>query len=161
MGAVLVLNADYSELNVTSLKRAITLVVKGKAEVLKSDQIIYRSEKIDFHKPIIIRLLSYVSTKIRKFRISRNRIYRRDGNACGYCGATKNLTIDHIVPKSQGGKNEWTNLVTCCYSCNMKKANRTPEEAKMILMVKPYVPDLKFEHKYLKTAWEDFLMDFK
>lgn len=161
MGAVLVLNADYSELNVTSLKRAITLVVKGKAEVLKSDQIIYRSEKIDFHKPIIIRLLNYVSTKIRKFRISRNRIYRRDGHACGYCGATKNLTIDHIVPKSQGGKNEWTNLVTCCYSCNAKKANRTPEEAKMILRVKPYVPDLKFEHKYLKTAWEDFLMDFK
>ena len=161
MNSVLVLNADFSTLNVTTLKRAISLVSKGKAEIVKSnEQALIRSEKLTIMTPIIIRLFNYVGSKLIKFRISRNRIYKRDAHACGYCGSKKNLTIDHILPKSRGGKNEWSNLVTCCYECNSKKADRTPEEANMKLRVKPKSPELISEHQSLKDAWLEFLNNF-
>ena len=102
---VLVLNSDFSPINVTTLHRGFTLVYKGKAEILKSsDEPIVCGIK-QYIRPLIIRLLSYVSFKKRKIRVNRHRIMRRDGYSCVYCGSKKDLTIDHVIPKSKGGDN--------------------------------------------------------
>lgn len=160
MTSVLVLNADFSELNVTTLNRALILVTKGKAEILKHADDLIKSEKISIKKPLIIRLLNYISAKMNKFKVSRGRIYKRDNNQCAYCGSAKNLTIDHVLPKSRGGKNEWTNLVTCCHKCNFKKADKTPEEAGMKLRFKPFTPNIIEQDKTIKEAWEKFMSSF-
>lgn len=141
MQKVLVLNFDYSPLNIVPLKRGMGLIVKGKAEIIKHDENPIRSEKKEFLRPLIIRLLNYIKHRIFFYKISRKRIYGRDKNQCGYCGSKKNLTIDHIVPRSRGGGNTWENLVTCCSNCNTKKGDRTPEEANMKLRVFPRKPD--------------------
>lgn len=141
MQKVLVLNFDYSPLNIVPLKRGMRLIVKGKAEVIKHDETSIRSEKREFLRPLIIRLLNYIKHRIFSYKISRKRIYGRDKNQCGYCGSKKNLTIDHIIPRSRGGGNTWENLVTCCSNCNTKKGDRTPEDANMKLRVKPKKPD--------------------
>lgn len=141
MQKVLVLNFDYSPLNIVPLKRGMRLIVKGKAEVIEHDENPIRSEKREFLRPLIIRLLNYIKYRIFSYKISRKRIYSRDKNQCGYCGTKKNLTIDHIIPRSRGGGNTWENLVTCCSNCNTKKGDRTPEEANMKLRVAPQKPD--------------------
>ena len=137
---ILVLNADYLPINVTSFKKAFKLVYKGKAEVLVSegDVITYADT---FKRPSVIRLMSYVSVPHRKVPMSRDNVFKRDDYACGYCGSHKNLTIDHIIPKSKGGKNSWENLITCCFNCNAKKGDRTPSEAAMKLLFTPSKPN--------------------
>ena len=111
MEVVLVLNSDYSPLNVTTLHRGFVLVDKGKAEVVKKgvDDIV--TTVGNFVRPVIIRLLSFVRFRPKNLRVNRKRIFKRDNNTCGYCGSQKNLTIDHIVPKSRGGKNTWENML--------------------------------------------------
>ena len=119
---VLVLNSDYSPINICDGRRAIVLLLKQKAHFI--------TEKV-------IRLIDYIRLPFKKLmenRPTRNLIMKRDGYKCLYCGATENLTIDHIHPSSRGGNNEWTNLATCCGSCNVKKRNKTPEEANMPLL---------------------------
>lgn len=162
MDQVLVLNSDYTPLNVTSLRRGFILVVKGKAEVLRED-----SKKIvttvgEFVRPIVIRLLNYVRFHASPLKLNRKRLYRRDNNECVYCGSKKNLTLDHVLPKSRGGRNSWNNLVTCCTSCNMKKGNRTPEEAGMKLRQKPYEPSIfsSILSVEIENIWNDFQIAF-
>lgn len=162
MDQVLVLNSDYTPLNVTSLRRGFILVVKGKAEVLRED-----SKKIvttvgEFVRPIVIRLLNYVRFHASPLKLNRKRLYRRDNNECVYCGSKKNLTLDHVLPKSRGGRNSWNNLVTCCTSCNMKKGNRTPEEAGMKLRQKPYEPSIfsSILSVEIENIWNDFQVAF-
>jgi CRISPR/Cas system Type II protein with McrA/HNH and RuvC-like nuclease domain len=126
--SVLVLNSDYNPINIADAKKAIKLLIKRKAEFV--------TEKV-------IRLINYIYlpiSKIRNTKPSRKSIHLRDGNKCGYCNSTRNLTIDHIIPSSRGGKNEYSNLVCCCLACNTKKGNRTPEEANMKLIRKPTEP---------------------
>jgi CRISPR/Cas system Type II protein with McrA/HNH and RuvC-like nuclease domain len=160
MSTVLVLNFDYTPLNVTTFRRGFTLVDKGKAEVIKSDEnpIVIGVKK--YVRPLIIRLLKYIKFQTRKLRVNRNRVFKRDGNQCVYCGAKKELTIDHVIPKSRGGTNEWTNLVTCCSKCNLKKGDKTPEEARMTMSSKPYVPNLISENSLIKQIWDDFNNSF-
>jgi CRISPR/Cas system Type II protein with McrA/HNH and RuvC-like nuclease domain len=160
MSTVLVLNFDYTPLNVTTFRRGFTLVDKGKAEVVKSDEnpIVIGVKK--YVRPLIIRLLKYIKFQTRKLRVNRNRVFKRDGNQCVYCGTKKELTIDHVIPKSRGGTNEWTNLVTCCSKCNLKKGNKTPEEARMTMSSKPYVPNLISENSLIKQIWDDFNNSF-
>lgn len=158
MNKILVLNYDYTPLNVTSLTKGFKLVYKGKAEVLKeSDTPIYTEYK-KFVRPLIIRLLKYVKFRIKNIKVNRHRIYRRDGGKCVYCGSQKQLTIDHVIPKSRGGKNSWTNLVTCCHKCNLNKADRTPSEANMTFMVKPYEPDIFSDilNNSIEPIWKEF-----
>lgn len=162
MDQVLVLNSDYTPLNVTSLRRGFILVVKGKAEVLRED-----SKKIvttvgEFVRPIVIRLLNYVRFHASPLKLNRKRLYRRDNNECVYCGSKKHLTLDHVLPKSRGGRNSWNNLVTCCTSCNMKKGNRTPEEAGMKLRQKPYEPSIfsSILSVEIENIWNDFQVAF-
>jgi len=162
MEKVLVLNSDYSPLNITSVRQGFKLVYKGKAEVLKSDDNPIVAGYKEFVRPLIIRLLNYVKFRMRTLRVNRKRIYERDHNKCGYCSSTWNLTIDHIIPKSRGGDNSWSNLVTCCYSCNLRKADRTPEEANMKLLIKPYEPSVssRILEGGVGKVWTEFKQSF-
>jgi len=142
MNNVLVLNSDYTPLNITSTIRGFILLSKGKAELLKSGENPIISGDKTYVRPLIIRLLKYVKYRVKTMKVNHQRLFRRDNFECGYCGSLKNLTIDHILPKSRGGTNGWTNLMTCCQSCNVKKDNKTPDEAKMKLNKKPYTPTI-------------------
>jgi 5-methylcytosine-specific restriction endonuclease McrA len=77
-----------------------------------------------------------------------------------YCGSKKSLTLDHVIPKSKGGMNTWENLVTSCFKCNLKKANRTPEEAKMKMSHKPFVPTIMNDNYSLQKVWDEFQKTF-
>jgi 5-methylcytosine-specific restriction endonuclease McrA len=162
MDRVLVLNADYSPLNVTSLQRGFNLVFKGKAEVVKSADTVIVTDKKEYERPLIIRLLNYVKYVYRRLRVNRHRIYKRDGYRCVYCGNTKQLTIDHVIPKSKGGKNTWENLVTCCIKCNLKKSDRTPEQAGMKLSIRPEEPNIFVEsmNSSLEKVWKEYQSSF-
>ena len=159
---VLVLNADYNPINVTSLQRGFNLVYKGKAEIVKSADNPIVSSIGKFIRPLIIRLLNYVSVKSRKIRVNRHRIMRRDGYTCVYCGSKKNLTIDHIIPKSKGGDNSWKNLVTCCSPCNRIKGDKTPEQAGMKMIRRPYEPTLFSDviNPSISDIWTGFQKSF-
>ena len=158
MDKVLVLNSDYTPINVTSLVRGFILVDKGKAEVLKSGESPIVSGQKQYIRPLIIRLLSYVRFRVKPLKINRHRIFKRDDYKCSYCGSSKNLTIDHILPKSRGGGNTWLNLTTCCKNCNRVKDNKTPEEAGMKLFNKPFEPSLFSEviNPTISEIWEEF-----
>ena len=161
MSSVLVLNYDYTPLNVINVRRGFVLVDKGKAEILKSDnESPIMSGFNTYVRPLIIRLLKYIKHHSRTLRANRSRIYKRDGHQCVYCGSNKNLTLDHVIPKSRGGGNEWTNLVTSCFKCNLKKGNKTPEEAKMAMSHKPYAPTLVSENITVSKIWNDFQKSF-
>ena len=160
--AVLVLNSDFSPINITSLNRGFALVYKGKAEILKSSEEPIQCGVKKYLRPLIIRLLNYVNFQKRRIRVNRHRIMRRDGYSCVYCGSKKHLTLDHVLPKSRGGRNSWNNLVTCCTTCNMKKGNRTPEEAGMKLRHKPYEPSIfsSILSVEIENIWNDFQIAF-
>lgn len=125
---ILVLNSSYEPINITSWKRAFILILKEKAKFV--------SKKV-------IRLVNYVKVSYSKLMIkapTRQAIYARDDNRCQYCGSIKNLTLDHIVPKSKGGKNTWDNLVVACHSCNAKKGDKMLEQSGMRLFKRPSKP---------------------
>ena len=142
MDRVLVLNSDYTPLNVTDVRRGFILVSKGKAEIVKEDVNKIVTTIGEFVRPLIIRLVNYVRFRRGGIKVGRRRIFKRDGYKCGYCGSSRNLTIDHIVPRSKGGDNSWTNLVTCCNRCNNEKDSKTLEETGMKLRVTPYEPTI-------------------
>jgi CRISPR/Cas system Type II protein with McrA/HNH and RuvC-like nuclease domain len=163
MENVLVLNSDYTPINVTSVKRGFSLVYKGKAEILKSaDDPIYSGYK-QYIRPIVIRLLDYVKYRIKSIKVNRSRIYKRDNYECAYCASKKTLTIDHIIPRSRGGNNTWNNLITCCHRCNVKKADRTPEEAGMVLNKKPTEPAIFSDilNSSIEELWNDLKKNMK
>ena len=162
MERVLVLNSDFSPLNVTSLRRGFVLVEKGKAEVLrKGDDIV--TTVGNFVRPVVIRLLNYVRFRPKTVKVNRRRVLKRDDYTCQYCGSTKNLTIDHVIPKSKGGNNGWTNLVACCQRCNSNKGDKTLEESGMKLKRKPYEPTLfsKVIDERVEDLWSDFQKMFR
>jgi 5-methylcytosine-specific restriction endonuclease McrA len=160
MSTVLVLNYDYTPLNVTTVRRGFVLVDKGKAEVVKSDENpIYTGYSIHV-RPLIIRLLKYIKHRVKTLRVNRSRIYKRDNHECVYCGSKKDLTLDHVMPKSRGGGNGWNNLVTSCFKCNLKKSNRTPDEAKMVMRQKPYTPTLINDNSTLQNIWNEYQKSF-
>ena len=162
MNSVLVLNADYFPINVTSFKRGFSLLYKGKAEVVKSTDELIPCGLGTIKRPVIIRLNNYIKYKTRKIRVNRNRIMRRDGHSCVYCGSKKNLTIDHIIPKSKGGENTWMNLVTCCSPCNLKKGDKLLHETNMRMIKKPTEPNIFSDSagQYLQKVWSEFQNSF-
>lgn len=138
---VLVLNQDYQPLSVCSVQRSLVLLFLEKAELLHdvpNQHIKTVRDQFDF--PSVIRLKRYVRMPYQEVMPTRKNIFRRDRMKCQYCGKGTNLTIDHIIPKSRGGEDTWTNLVTACTICNQKKGNRTPTEASMPLRKKPFKP---------------------
>ena len=142
MAEVLVLNASYEPLNVCTVRRAHVLVFKGKAEVLEHLGRPLRSATETFVWPHVIRLLSYVRVpKSVQRKISRRALFARDRWRCQYCGTDSGkLTLDHVVPRSRGGESVWENVVTSCAPCNLRKGNRTAEEAGMRLHSPPRAP---------------------
>lgn len=160
MQSVLVLNFDYSPLNITSLNRGFVLINSGKAEIIKSGDNPIRTITKTYVRPLIIRLLKYINYRSGGIKVNRRRVFQRDSNQCVYCGSNKKLTIDHVLPRSRGGKNTWDNLVTCCHRCNLKKGNSTPEEAFMILKTKPVDPCFVYDPKTLSLSWDSFKQTF-
>lgn len=139
---VLVLNASYEPLSTVAWQRAIVLVLDGAAEVITSDEARpVRSPSFSVACPLVIRLLSFVKVPRRlRVPVTRRAVLVRDGYRCGYCSA-KAETIDHVVPRSRpGGTHTWDNLVAACKPCNGKKRDRTPDEADMPLITRPYEP---------------------
>lgn len=158
MDRILVLNADYQPMSITPFERGVGLVFLGKAEVMEHDK--WRPIKTanrSYRRPTVIRLIRYVTIPFKKVPLSRFNIYRRDGHRCIYCGERMNLTLDHVLPRSKGGKNSWKNLVTCCAGCNIMKGDRTPEEVGLVMSHSPYVPKLiNFIRNYKGLSHENW-----
>lgn len=140
---VLVLNTTYEPINVCSLKRALVLLLKDRAEVLESLPHSVRSERLCLAQPTVVRLRNYVKIPaVQRRRISRRAVMARDGFRCQYCGSTRQLTLDHVVPTSRGGHTTWENLVTSCAPCNVRKGSKLPAEIGMALHTRPRPPSL-------------------
>lgn len=138
---VLVLNQNFEPLNICSTRRALTLAMSGKAEVLEIADRILQSPSTIVDQPSVIRLQYLVRRPRRRVPLTRREIFMRDNFTCQYCGKrTHDLTIDHIIPRSRGGANSWDNLVSACYECNHRKGQRTPDQAKMHLRSVPREP---------------------
>jgi 5-methylcytosine-specific restriction endonuclease McrA len=142
MRKVLVLNTTYEPLNVCSARRALILLLKDKAEVVEQSGSALHSESEAFPVPLVIRLTSYVRMPRRNpsARISRRAVFARDRHRCQYCGSTRHLTVDHVVPRSKGGPDTWDNLVTSCAPCNRKKGDRPAHLAGLRLLRQPRAP---------------------
>ena len=141
---VLLLNASYEPLQVVSLRRAIVLLLKEKAEIVEADGAELHSGSLVLPKPSVIRLVYYVKIPSRlHLPLTRKMVLARDNYTCQYCGRQfpkSELTIDHVIPKSRGGETTWDNVVVACRRCNQRKGNRTPKEAGMKLLREPYEP---------------------
>lgn len=138
---VLVLNQDYQPLSVCSVQRSVKLLFLEKAELLHDrPDMMLRTVTEEYSYPSVIRLKRYIRLPYSRIALSRRNIMKRDRQTCQYCGIKSDLTLDHVMPKSRGGRDSWENLTTACNKCNVKKGNRTPEEAGMHLRSKPYRP---------------------
>jgi 5-methylcytosine-specific restriction endonuclease McrA len=158
MERCIVLNGDYTFLNIVSWKRAIALIMKGKTEVLKySEKTIHLVDGSEFKVPLVMRLIKVIRMIYRnRVPFSKRNIMIRDNFECAYCGTNRELTIDHIIPVCQGGKNTWENCITACRECNNKKGRRTPREAKMFPHKKAYAPTImEFFRIKMKTLGVD------
>lgn len=138
---VLVLNADYSAINICTVPKAFLLVFLNKAELIaESDSAALRTVSRAYACPVIIKLNRFVNIPYKRVELTRQNIFKRDHHQCQYCGKKSSLTIDHILPKSRGGRTSWDNLITACKNCNSRKGHNLPEEAGMTLRQKPFRP---------------------
>lgn len=166
MEQVLLLNITYEPLRIINWKKAITMLCLGKVEVIEEYSREIHSVSFTVKLPSVVRLLRLVKRPKTPVKFSRQNIYARDRYKCQYCGerfATEDLTYDHVIPKSRGGKTQWKNIVTCCIDCNRKKGGRLPSEASMTLVRKPkrptWVPALRITIGYreIPQTWRDYL----
>jgi 5-methylcytosine-specific restriction endonuclease McrA len=136
----LVLNAGYEPLAVVSFRRALVLVLAGKATVVADGGSPVVGGSMTLPRPSVILLARYVRVPHgRAVPVSRRGVLRRDGHRCAYCGGHA-TTVDHVVPRSRGGADTWENLVACCLRCNNAKADRTLDEKGWTLLLAPYAP---------------------
>jgi len=159
---VLILNQDYSAISLCSVHKAFILLYLEKAEMLeKSESGLLRSVSVTYPKPSVIRLQRYVHIPYKGIALSRHNIMKRAHFQCQYCGSNRNLTLDHLFPRSRGGKAIWTNLVTACNRCNTRKGDRTPEEAGLNLKQQPKKPTLvaflRLHAASLEQSWAHYL----
>lgn len=165
---VLILNASYEPLHVCSVKRAVGLLMHEVAERVEDTDRVLRSPRSVFPVPSVIRLKRFVRGPIRqRVAFNRKNVFRRDDHHCQYCGRHfSDLTLDHVMPRSRGGPTSWENVVACCKSCNAKKRDRTPDEARMHLLRQPYAPRFIFSSAYgvmpdIDPIWEKYLPERK
>jgi len=160
---VLVLNLNYEPLNICDVKRAIILVVVGKAEVLENSRGVIHTPSTTFLCPSVIKLAYMIKRPYPRVKLTKKEIFRRDNYTCQYCGReSRNLTVDHVVPRHHGGQHEWENLVSACPACNRRKGGRTLQEARMQLLQRPYEPRATSSYlfgRYLKEnkEWREFI----
>ncbi len=140
-GQVLVLNANFEPINVCNTRRAVSLMLTGKAALVANGRGIIRTVSQIFPRPSVIRLEHMVMRPRVKIKLTRREVFRRDNYTCQYCGRQMpNLTIDHVIPRHLGGKYIWTNVVTACSSCNHRKGGRRIEEVHMSPLHTPHEP---------------------
>ena len=146
-------------------RRAVKLVVLEKAEIIEVSDREVRSVSTRVPVPSVVRLTSFVRFRRREAKFSRRNIYTRDNFRCQYCGtrpSSHELTCDHVVPRSRGGRTDWANIVTCCVSCNRRKGGRTPSEAGMHLIRVPKRPEkapairITVGLKHAPDSWRDY-----
>jgi 5-methylcytosine-specific restriction endonuclease McrA len=166
MGSVLVLNATYEPISVVSVRRAVVLLLKEKAEIVEAARAELRSERDAIPMPLVIRLVYYVRIPYRvSLPVTRRTVLSRDHYTCQYCGAQplrKELTVDHILPRCRGGRTTWENVTTACKRCNGRKGSRTPEEANMRLLSVPqrprYVALAMIESSETRQIWDKYIL---
>jgi 5-methylcytosine-specific restriction endonuclease McrA len=142
MDRTLLLNTTFEPLAIVSWKKAVTLMFLEKVEVIKEYDREIKSVTRGIRLPAVVKLRRFVRNNHINIRFSRRNIFLRDDHTCQYCGERfepRLLTCDHIIPKSRGGITEWTNIVTSCIYCNLKKADKLPEEMKMFPRKKPQI----------------------
>jgi 5-methylcytosine-specific restriction endonuclease McrA len=162
----LLLSQAYEPITVISWQRAVTLLSLGKVEVLEEYNLSIRTQTVVVKMPAVVRLLRAFRRYRRPVKFSRVNIYARDNYTCQYCGQGKRiaeLTYDHVLPRHQGGRTEWSNIVTACQACNLRKGARTPEQAGMRLLSKPVQPKwvpavtISVSTRSMPEAWRDYL----
>lgn len=159
---VLVLNFDFSPISVCTVQRAFILVFLGKAELLAGTKGgMLHSINETFPMPAVIRLQRYINRPYRGVMLTRQNVFKRDGYTCQYCGTHKDLTLDHVVPRSKNGKSSWSNLVTACKRCNARKGDYSPEAAGLRLRSKPvrpsYLDFLRYHSGLYQDEWGPYL----
>jgi 5-methylcytosine-specific restriction endonuclease McrA len=160
---VLILNVNFEPLHVCNTKRALALILAGKAEIILNGRGFIRSSTAEYEAPSVIKLGYMVKRPRPRVALSKREILRRDNYMCQYCGRKMRfLTIDHVIPRRQQGRHTWTNLVAACPQCNRRKGGKKPEEANMQLLRQPFEPRPTARYRFgrhLKKneAWIKFI----
>lgn len=161
---VLVLNATFEPIHVCTVRRATVLLLKAKAELLERGDLAVRSERLQLDRPVVIRLVTYVRVPrdVHRRKITRKAVLARDSWTCQYCGTERmGLTVDHVIPRSRGGKSVWENIVASCAPCNRRKGNRLPREIKMHPRTTPRAPGpnvfIRVAAPKVPPSWEPYL----
>ncbi len=153
---VLVLNANYEPINVCSTRRAILLVLAGKADMVANGRGQIRTVSKLIPRPSIIRLESQIHRPRPHVKLTRREVFRRDNYTCQYCGRRDiSLTLDHVMPRHLGGTHIWTNVVAACASCNHRKGGRRLEESHMRLLHIPHEPPASAQYIFGKHVSEN------
>ena len=160
---VLVLNQNYEPLNICRVRRAIILLFRDKAETLENGKGELHSMEDTFPIPSVIRLVYMIKRPRQRRRLTKVEVFNRDRYTCQYCGyESRELTLDHVIPRHRGGEHSWENVVSACVSCNHHKAGRTPSEAGMKLIRQPAPPrddgiHLPYHHLRACPEWQKYL----
>ena len=160
---MLVLNATYEPINVCTVRRAVVLLLKAKAEVIEHSEWELHSATSSLARPVVIRLVTYVHIPrdTHRRKITRRAVFARDDWTCQYCGSRSNLTVDHVVPRSKGGTSTWENIVASCAPCNRRKGNALLRQAGMVLRKPPRTPSphvfIHVASPTIPAAWQQYL----
>jgi len=161
---VLVLSQSYEAVNICHVRRAIVLILRGKAEMLENGLGFIHSASDIFPIPSVIKLATMVRRPRTERKLTRFGVFHRDHYTCQYCGKTSHqLTIDHVVPRLQGGEHTWENVVSACVACNRRKAGRTPKQANMKLVRQPRQPRsnisfyIPLHYQQRLSEWQKYL----
>lgn len=163
-GRVLVLNATYEPINVCTVRRAVVLLLKEKAEVIEHGDWELRSASQTLQRPVVIRLVTFVRIPrdTHRRKITRRAVFARDQWTCQYCGSRSNLTVDHVIPKSKGGPSSWDNIVASCAPCNRRKGDALVTQVGMKLRKQPRTPNpsvfIHVASPTIPAAWLQYLV---
>jgi 5-methylcytosine-specific restriction endonuclease McrA len=163
VGRVLVLNATFEPINVCTVRRAVVLLLKEKAEVIEHAEWELHSATASMSRPVVIRLVTYVRIPrdTHRRKITRRAVFARDDWTCQYCGSRSNLTVDHVVPRSKGGASSWENIVASCAPCNRRKGNALARQVGMRLLRQPRSPSshvfIQVATPSIPAAWRTYL----
>jgi len=170
MSRVLLLNSAWVPHKVIAWEHAITMIYTDKVQVVETtDEVIYKNGDNVVRMPSVVRLVKAIVGMKRAVKFSRVNVFTRDGFRCCYCGrpsTMKELNYDHVVPRHLGGRTVWENIVAACYPCNARKGSRTPEQAGMKLLTRPYRPKTlpvsvpRFDPRDIPASWAEYCKSY-